>query len=29
MKLGYELPDYGADGEFGAETKEALMDFQQ
>ena len=29
MKLGYELPDYGADGEFGEETKEALMDFQK
>ena len=29
MKLGYELPDYGADGEFGEETKEALMDFQR
>ena len=29
MKLGYELPDYGADGEFGSETKEALMDFQR
>ena len=29
MKLGYELPDYGADGEFGMETKEALMDFQK
>ena len=29
MKLGYELPDYGADGEFGTETKEALMDFQK
>ena len=29
MKLGYELPDYGADGEFGSEDKkEALMDFQ-
>ena len=29
MTLGYELPDYGADGEFGSETKEALMDFQK
>ena len=29
MKLGYELLDYGADGEFGSETKEALMDFQR
>ena len=29
MKLGYELPDYGADGEFGTETKDALMDFQK
>ena len=29
MKLGYELPDYGADGEFGTETKNALMDFQR
>ena len=29
MKQGYELPDYGADGEFGSETKDALMDFQR
>ncbi len=29
MKLGYELPDYGADGEFGEETKKALMNFQK
>lgn len=29
MKLGYELPDYGADGKFGSETKDALMDFQK
>lgn len=29
IKLGYELSDYGADGEFGSETKEALMDFQK
>ena len=29
MRLGYELPKYGADGEFGSETLKALQDFQQ
>lgn len=29
MSLGYELPEYGADGEFGKETEIALKKFQQ
>lgn len=28
MSLGYDLPDYGADGDFGDETKSALIKFQ-
>lgn len=28
MRLGYALPEYGADGEFGAETEAALRGFQ-
>ena len=29
LKLGYKLPRYGADGDFGAETEKAVRDFQQ
>ena len=29
MRLGYALPKYGADGDFGSETLKALKDFQQ
>lgn len=29
MRLGYDLPKYGADGDFGSETLKALKDFQQ
>ena len=29
MKAGYKLPKYGADGDFGAETKEAVEAFQK
>ena len=29
MKLGYALPEYGADGEFGDETKAAVKAFQK
>lgn len=29
MRLGYDLPKYGADGEFGSETLKALQNFQQ
>lgn len=29
MAKGYSLPKYGADGDFGAETKSATMKFQQ
>ncbi len=29
MELGYNLPKYGADGEFGAETVEAVKAFQR
>lgn len=29
MELGYALPKYGADGDFGSETKKAVKDFQQ
>ena len=28
MKLGYSLPKYGADGDFGGETKKAVQSFQ-
>ena len=28
LDLGYELPEFGADGEFGSETKSALQTFQ-
>lgn len=28
LELGYELPQFGADGEFGSETKSALQTFQ-
>jgi len=28
MALGYELPEYGADGDFGAETETAVKKFQ-
>ncbi|MBQ8508038.1 MAG: peptidoglycan-binding protein [Clostridia bacterium] len=28
MKLGFDLPKYGADGDFGSETEEALKAFQ-
>jgi len=28
LKLGFTLPQYGADGEFGAETEQAVKDFQ-
>lgn len=29
MQLGYELPVYGADGDFGSETEKAVRRFQQ
>lgn len=29
MKLGYKLPKYGADGDFGSETETALKEFQK
>jgi len=29
MKLGYDLPEYGADGDFGSETERAVKHFQQ
>ena len=29
MKLGYDLPRYGADGDFGSETEKAVRHFQQ
>ena len=29
MQLGYELPEYGADGDFGKETRDALIAFQK
>ena len=29
MQLGYALPKYGADSEFGAETEKALLAFQK
>ena len=29
MQLGYELPEYGADGDFGAETEKAVRAFQR
>lgn len=29
MKLGYKLPKYGADGDFGTETEEAVKAFQK
>ena len=29
MQLGYDLPRYGADGDFGAETEKAVRHFQQ
>ncbi|WP_077621579.1 peptidoglycan-binding protein [Sediminibacillus massiliensis] len=29
MELGFDLPVYGADGSFGDETEEAVMDFQR
>lgn len=29
MKLGYDLPKYGADGDFGSETEKAVKHFQQ
>ena len=29
MELGYKLPKYGADGEYGGETVEAVKDFQK
>ena len=28
LKLGYKLPKYGADGDFGSETKKAVKAFQ-
>lgn len=28
MQLGYELPEYGADGDFGKETEDAVLTFQ-
>lgn len=28
LKLGFELPKYGADGDYGTETKNAVMSFQ-
>ena len=29
MKLGYSLPKYDADGDFGTETKNAVIQFQK
>jgi len=29
MQLGYELPEHGADGDFGSETLKALLRFQR
>lgn len=29
MRLGYPLPDWGADGDYGEETEKAVKDFQQ
>ena len=29
LRLGYKLPQYGADGDFGEETEEALKEFQR
>ena len=29
IELGYELPRYGADGQYGAETEEAVKQFQR
>lgn len=29
MELGYELPKWGADGDYGRETEKAVKDFQQ
>ncbi len=29
MELGYQLPNYGADGDYGAETIKAVKEFQQ
>ena len=29
MRLGYALPEYGADGDFGTETKDAVKAFQK
>ena len=29
IQLGYALPKYGADSEFGAETEKALLAFQK
>lgn len=29
MKLGYSLPKYGADGDYGSETEDAVRKFQQ
>ena len=29
MQLGYQLPKYGADSEFGAETEKAVIAFQK
>lgn len=29
LALGYELPEYGADGEYGSETKAAVKEFQR
>lgn len=29
MRLGYDLPEYGADGDFGSETERAVKHFQQ
>ena len=29
MRLGYDLPKYGADGDFGSETERAVKHFQQ
>jgi Domain of unknown function (DUF4157)/Putative peptidoglycan binding domain len=28
MDLGYQLPNFGADGDFGSETRNAVVDFQ-
>ena len=29
LRLGYALPKYGADGDFGSETRSALKQFQK